>query len=89
MAARWQSHPPGWNCYKPLVTKMLDSESYLIQRFSDLKKSAEAVGITLLAEGDKFVIKDARKATGQICFDKLEDMATFIYGYELGYKAGL
>ena len=76
-------------CYKPMVIDMTESESWLIQRFDTLKKDAESVGITLLAEGDKFVIKDVPKAKGQICFDTLEDMTTFIYGYQLGYRSGL
>ena len=68
---------------------MNECESILIMRFDALKKDAEAVGITLLAEGDKFVIKDAPKSKGVICFDSLDEMEIFIYGYRLGYHAGL
>lgn len=66
------------------------SDIEIVRKFDDLRKQAESVGITVKIDAlDKFTIADIPNSKGLVCFDTIDELSMFIYGYELGYKSGL
>ena len=65
-------------------------EPEIIRRFEGIRLRASAVGLTIMTDfNDQFSITDVPKSDGLVCFDTLNDLDNFIYGYERGYKSGL
>jgi hypothetical protein len=62
----------------------------MIAKYEQVKERAESVGLTIKHDHlDQFTIADVPKAIGLVCYKNLDELSTFIYGYELGYKSGL
>ncbi len=65
-------------------------EVELIAKYEQTREQAAAVGLTVKHDHlDQFTIADVPKSNGLVCFKTLDELATFIYGYELGYYSGL
>ena len=62
----------------------------MVAKYEQVKEQAGSVGLTIKHDQlDQFTIADVPKAQGLVCFKSLEELSTFIYGYELGYNSGL
>jgi hypothetical protein len=61
-------------------------EAELVQRYLDLGKKAQKVGLTLgIKVNDTFGFGDIPGAAGLVLFDTLENVETFLNGYTYGY----
>lgn len=65
-------------------------EAEIIFQYHEIRNRAAAVGITVKTDNlGKFTISDVPTATGLVCFDNLNDLNNFVYGYVLGYETSL
>lgn len=64
-------------------------EPKIVNDFLESKRRSEEVGLTLQVDNAQFKFADVPGSSGLVCFETLEELDTFIYWYQFGYKSGL
>jgi hypothetical protein len=64
-------------------------EASLVAEFMSAREAAGACGITLLTDGETFILPDVPKAMDRVTYSTMAEVEIFIHGYSLGYKSSL